>query len=307
MARRDIFNGSDRYLLDRELSDAFRIARMLGKPLLVEGEPGTGKTALAEEYSKALGLELHVFACGAESTVEQLATRFDDVQRLTDSQALILNAQMEAAERPERIDLNGRRVDCLDDYVIEGPLAKAYQDPDSVLLIDEIDKAPRDFPNGLLYALSSRRLIIPETGRVIETTQENMPAVVITSNREQALPAPFLRRCAYHYIPFPEAETMKKIVKLHYDGAKDAFIDAAVGVFYQLRELGLERNPATGEMLDWVECLTRNYNDTFRDRRALDDLPGHSVLIKAEADLETLRHIKRHGVTETSRQRSYRK
>ena len=151
MAKLDEFSGSDLYILDDDLAKAFLIARILGKPLLLEGEPGTGKTKLAQEYARHTGLDIFEFPVTSESKVQHLVSNFDDVLRLMDSQAVIANAQMERAGLQTRLDMGGRQIDDLQHYVRLGPLAKSYQIPHSVLLIDEIDKAPREFPNNLLY------------------------------------------------------------------------------------------------------------------------------------------------------------
>ncbi|MFH1133688.1 MAG: MoxR family ATPase [Nanoarchaeota archaeon] len=295
MAIKNDFKGTDKYLLDPELAEAVTIARTLGKPLLLEGEPGTGKTKLADAIAVATRVNLYEFPVTSDSTVEHLVVGFDDVLRLTDAQITILNAQLHQAGLEERMDTGGRRVDDLSHYVKLGPLARAYQDPGSVLLIDEVDKGERAFPNNLLYVLSERRIVIPYTGEVITTTQENMPTIVITSNREQALPEAFRRRCIYHFIHFPNDQTMKEIVRLHFPNGDQNMVDAAVRTFYQLRELKLERKPATAEMLDWFGYLVAKGASPGE----VDRLPGHQTLIKSNANPEILRHIRHSGVRET--------
>jgi MoxR-like ATPase len=173
------------------------------------------------------------------------------------------------------------------DYVVLGPAAKAFSQPNSVLLIDEIDKAPREFPNDLLYALSHRKFILPESGKVIETTEKDMPAIVITSNREQELPTAFKGRCIYHYIQFPDSEKMRLIVSKHHAEVSNEIVDASLDIFYQLRRIGLERSPTTRELLNWLR-----YVKTFTTQEALSKinaLDGLGTLIKTQADLEKVK------------------
>ena len=293
MARLDEFSGSDMYILDDDLAKAFLIARILGKPLLLEGEPGTGKTKLAQEYAAHTGLPIFEFPVTSESKVAHLVSHFDDVMRLMDSQAVIANAQMEQAGIETRLDMGNRRIDDLDDYVRLGPLAKAYQKPNSVLLIDEIDKAPREFPNNLLYVINDRKAIIPETGEVIETTLEDMPTIVITSNHEQDLPAPFIRRCVYHYIEFPNSGRMREILRLHHPNANEKIVEAAISIFYQIRDLGLQRKPSTSEIIDWLTYLKGNGQITAAD---LEKLEGYQTLVKHKDDLPILESIREKGM-----------
>jgi MoxR-like ATPase len=225
--------------------------------------------------------------------VSHLVSNFDDVMRLMDSQAVIANAQMERAGLSTRIDLRGRKIDNLKDYVRLGPLTQAYRNPNSVLLIDEVDKAPREFPNNLLYVINDRKVIIPETGEVIETTLETMPSIVITSNHEQDLPAPFIRRCVYHYIEFPNPQRMREIVRLHHPDANETLVESAITVFFQLRELGLQRKPSTSEILDWLTYLKRD-GDVSADK--LNHLEGYQALVKHKDDLPVLDAVKRYGI-----------
>ena len=293
MAKLDEFSGSDMYILDDDLAKAFLIARILGKPLLLEGEPGTGKTKLAQEYALHTGLPIFEFPVTSESKVSHLVSHFDDVMRLMDSQAVIANAQMEQAGIGARLDLKGRQIDNLDDYVRLGPLARAYKRPSSVLLIDEVDKAPREFPNNLLYVINDRKAVIPETGEVIETTLEDMPTIVITSNHEQDLPAPFIRRCVYHYIEFPNPTRMREILRLHHPDANEKMVEAAITVFYQLRDLGLQRKPSTSEIIDWLTYLKGNGQISPED---LERLEGYQTLVKHKDDLPVLEAIREKGI-----------
>ncbi len=288
------FQGTVKYLLDPELADSVAIARTLGMPLLLEGEPGTGKTRLAEAIASSLQTTLYEFPVTSESKVEQLIVDFDNIQRLTDAQAAILNVQMQQAGLEQRLDLGGRTVDNLSHYVKLGPLARSYKHPGSVLLIDEIDKGKREFSNSLLYVFSERRIVVPYTAEVIETPTEHMPAIVITSNREQSLPAAFLRRCIYHYISFPSPERLESIVRLHFPDADRQLLSAAVTVFYQLRELRLDKKPATAEMLNWFAYLAAR----GLSPKELDRLPGPSTLIKSHVDLGRLKEIQDHGIAQ---------
>ena len=238
MAETRHWTGSKKYLCDPALAQSFHMARTLGMPLLIEGEPGTGKTDLPIHYAKARGLELEVYPVGSKSNVEQFVARFDHVKYLRDSQIEILNAQREEKGLSTRLSTGERNPESLSDYVVKGPAAIAYSKPNSVLLIDEIDKAPREFPNDLLYALSHRKFIMPESGEVIEISEEEMPAIVITSNREQELPTAFKGRCIYHYIDFPDQEVMGKIIEKHHPSIDEQVVKVALDVFYHLRRLG---------------------------------------------------------------------
>ena len=283
MAETSFWEGSDIYICDRELAQAFHMARVLGMPLLIEGEPGTGKTELPLQYASDKSLDLFVYPVGSKSSVEQFVARFDHVKYLRDSQIEVLNAQREDKNLSKSLSTSGRSTDNLSDYVSKGPGAKAYSTPHSVLLIDEIDKAPREFPNDLLYALSHRKFIMPESGEEISITEEDMPTIVITSNREQELPTAFKGRCIYHYISFPPPETMRLIVAKHYPDAEQDVVDKAIDVFYQLRQLGLERAPSTRELLNWLKYMKRYANEEAIQR--IQKLDGIGALIKTRDDL----------------------
>lgn len=283
MALTKIWTGSEHYLCDTELAQAFHMSRVLGMPLLIEGEPGTGKTELPIQFAKDKDLDLFVFPVGSKSTLEQFVAKFDHVKYLRDSQVEVLNAQREE-KGLDLLSTSGRSTEVLDDYVMMGPGAKAFSQPHSVLLIDEIDKAPREFPNDLLFALSHRKFILPESGKVVEVSEEEMPAIVITSNREQELPTAFKGRCIYHYINFPSAEMMLKIMHKHFPDADEEVIEKCIGLFYQLRNLGLERAPSTRELLNWFKYLR-----TFSKSEALAKInarEGMGVLVKTESDLK---------------------
>lgn len=284
MADKTYWTGSDQYLCDPELAQAFHMARVLGMPLLIEGEPGTGKTELPLQYAKSLDLKTFVYPVGSKSNVDAFVAKFDHVKYLRDSQIEVLNVQREAQGMETKLSTSGRNTEVLDDYVNLGPAAQAYTSPNSVLLIDEIDKAPREFPNDLLYALSHRRFVLPESGKLIEVSEDDMPAIVVTSNREQELPTAFKGRCIYHYISFPDSETMQQIVAKHYPDANEEIVEKAMGLFYQLRDLGLERSPSTRELLNWLKYL-----QTFESKEALQkikDMTGLGSLVKTQVDME---------------------
>ena len=289
MAETAYWNGSEKYLCDKELAQAFHMARTLGMPLLIEGEPGTGKTELPINYAKDKGLDLHVYPVGSKSNVEQFVARFDHVKYLRDSQIEILNAQREEKGLESRLSTGNRNPEELSDYVVKGPAAAAYSQPNSVLLIDEIDKAPREFPNDLLYALSHRKFIMPESGEVIAVSEEEMPAIVITSNREQELPTAFKGRCIYHYIHFPDQDVMREIVKKHHPGLEQLVVKAALDIFYHLRRLGLERSPTTREILNWLK-----YVKDLAPKEAINKIAGMEgigVLIKTQSDMEKVQRM----------------
>ncbi|HFB99367.1 MAG TPA: MoxR family ATPase, partial [Phaeodactylibacter sp.] len=187
----------------------------------------------------------------------------------------------------KKLSTSGRNTENLQDYVLKGPAAKAFQTPNAVLLIDEIDKAPREFPNDLLYALSHRKFVMPESGEVIEVSEENMPAIIITSNREQELPTAFKGRCVYHYIAFPEPEIMHDIVEKHFPNMNQDLQDRCISLFYQMRSIGLERAPATRELLSWIKYLK-----SFETAEALTRVKrveGMGVLIKNQNDMEKIK------------------
>ncbi|MEQ8476991.1 MoxR family ATPase [Fulvivirga sp.] len=289
MAETTHWTGSEKYLCDPALAQAFHMARTLGMPLLIEGEPGTGKTDLPIHYAKDRGLDLEVYPVGSKSNVEQFVARFDHVKYLRDSQIEILNAQREEKGLETKLSNGGRNPEALGDYVVKGPAAIAFSKPNSVLLIDEIDKAPREFPNDLLYALSHRKFIMPESGEVIEISEEEMPAIVITSNREQELPTAFKGRCIYHYIDFPDKEVMSQIIEKHHPKLDEAVVRVALDVFYHLRRLGLERAPTTREILNWLK-----YMGDIAPKEAvkkIEGLEGIGALIKTQTDMERVNRM----------------
>lgn len=289
MAETTHWTGSAKYLCDPELAQAFHMARTLGMPLLIEGEPGTGKTELPIHYAQDRGLPLEVYPVGSKSNVEQFVARFDHVKYLRDSQIEVLNAQREEKGLESKLSTGGRNPESLPDYVVKGPAAKAYSIPNSVLLIDEIDKAPREFPNDLLYALSHRKFIMPESGEVVESSEKDMPAIVITSNREQELPTAFKGRCIYHYIHFPEKDVMEKIVEKHHPGVDEKVVRAALDVFYNLRKLGLERSPTTREILNWLKYMEAIAPEEAIEK--IEGLEGIGALIKTQTDMKRVNRM----------------
>jgi len=289
MAKTEFWKGSDLYICDKDLAQAFHMARILGMPLLIEGEPGTGKTELPIRYAESEGLELFLYATGSKSNVESFVARFDHVKYLRDSQIEILNAQRAEKGITTQLSTGGRDSEKLEDYVVKGPASKAFSSPNSVLLIDEIDKAPREFPNDLLYALSHRKFIMPESGKIIETSEADMPAIVITSNREQELPTAFKGRCIYHYIQFPEPELMQEIVATHYPKLDRKIIDTALDVFYNLRKIGLERAPTTRELLNWLKYVKQFSTDESVEK--IEKLDGLGALVKTQEDLEKVQKL----------------
>lgn len=289
MAETSFWTGSDKYLCDPQLAQAFHMARTLGMPLLIEGEPGTGKTELPIHYAESRGLELFVYPVGSKSNVEQFVARFDHVKYLRDSQVEILNAQREEKGLKSKLSTASRNPEELGDYVTKGPAALAYGSANSVLLIDEIDKAPREFPNDLLYALSHRKFIMPESGEVVEVSEEDMPAIIITSNREQELPTAFKGRCIYHYIHFPEKDVMQQIIEKHHPSVNERVVNVALNIFYHLRRLGLERAPTTREILNWLKYVKdTSPNEAIQKMQALE---GLGALIKTQADMERVHRM----------------
>lgn len=256
-------------------------------PLLIEGEPGTGKTELPLQYASNKKLDLFVYPVGSKSNVEQFVAKFDHVKYLRDSQIEVLNSQREEKGLEGKLSTGGRTTEKLDDYILKGPAAESYLSPNSVLLIDEIDKAPREFPNDLLYALSHRKFVMPESGRVIEVSEEQMPAIVITSNREQELPTAFKGRCIYHYIEFPEPEIMHQIVRKHHPEMNEKTVNSAINVLYQLRRMGLERSPSTRELLNWLKYL-KSFSDS-ESLEKISQMSGLGALIKTQPDIEKVK------------------
>src|ERR1700744_2901802 len=231
------FEGSSQYVATDDLKLAVNAAMTLKRPLLIKGEPGTGKTMLAEEVAAALGMPLVQWHIKSTTNAQQGLYEYDAVSRLRDSQ------------------LGDERVKDIRNYIVKGVLWQAFEaDQQTVLLIDEIDKADIEFPNDLLRERDRMEFYVYETHELVKA--KHRPLVIITSNNEKELPDAFLRRCFFHYIKFPEAATMQQIVDVHYPGVKKALVSAALHSFFELRNVpGLKKKPSTSELLDWLKLL----------------------------------------------------
>jgi MoxR-like ATPase len=258
------FGGSKDYIASEELIRSVNIAAALQKPLLVKGEPGTGKTMLAESIADSLGMELIIWNIKSTTKAQDGLNVYDTVQRLYDSQ------------------FGEHGVDDISRYIKLGKLGIAFtKEKQAVLLIDEIDKADLEFPNDLLWELDQMEFYIPETGETIKAKQR--PIVIITSNAEKELPDAFLRRCIFHYIAFPDQEMMARIVRAHYPDLEQNLLDACLSAFYRLRSLaGITKKPATSELLDWIQALIIGgvSEDELKEK-----LPFIGVLLKKTEDL----------------------
>ena len=264
------FTGTESYVAPPDLTTAVNAAIVLERPLLVKGEPGTGKTVLAEEIARGLGAPLLTWHIKSTTKAQQGLYEYDAVSRLRDSQ------------------LGDPRVSDIAHYIRRGKLWEAFTAPQRpVLLIDEIDKADIEFPNDLLTELDRMEFHVYETGETIRAVER--PIVIITSNNEKELPDAFLRRCFFHYIKFPDAETLKAIVEVHYPGIKHRLVEEALRVFLETREVpGLKKKPSTSELLDWLKLLVSEdvSPETLRERdRAKLIPPLHGALLKNEQDV----------------------
>jgi MoxR-like ATPase len=268
------FKGTPTYLTNDAIEAAVNAALALERPLLVRGEPGTGKTLLAEAITESLGTEIIHWPVKSTTRAQDGLYVYDTVQRLYDS-------------RFGEGDVKDIR-----HYIKLGPLGRAFAAKKRVvLLIDEVDKADLEFPNDLLHELDRMRFVIGETGD--EVVAGERPVVVITSNNEKELPDAFLRRCVFHFIDFPDPELMKRIVKVHHPDIDRALVDQAVVSFYQLRELPrLRKRPSTSELIDWIAVLKRA---GVGSERFVKELPFLGVLLKKEQDVETLAAAKKGG------------
>ena len=269
------FSSTDRYIATADLAVAVNAAVTLERPLLVKGEPGTGKTELARQVAASLGLPLLEWHVKSTTRAQQGLYEYDVVSRLRDSQ------------------LGDARVNDVANYIRRGKLWQAFTAPGRVvLLIDEIDKADIEFPNDLLQELDRMEFHVYETGETV--TARHRPVVIITSNNEKELPDAFLRRCFFHFIRFPDPETMRRIVDVHFPGIKEALLTTALTRFYELRETpGLKKKPSTSEVLDWLKLLLAEdltAEDLQRDgKNALPKL--HGALLKTEQDLHLFERL----------------
>src|SRR5690606_31709397 len=231
------FEGTDRYVATGDLRTAVNAAITLQRPLLIKGEPGTGKTLLAEEVARALNKPLLTWHIKSTTKAQQGLYEYDAVSRLRDSQ------------------LGNEKVHEIRNYIKKGKLWEAFErDDQCVLLIDEIDKADIEFPNDLLQELDRMEFFVYETGETIQATQR--PIIIITSNNEKELPDAFLRRCFFHFISFPDRDTMRQIIEVHYPGIKQALVQQALEVFFELRDIpGLKKKPSSSELIDWLKLL----------------------------------------------------
>ena len=268
------FQGSDNYVTTPDLKLAVNAAITLKRPLLVKGEPGTGKTMLAEELAKTLGIPLLQWHIKSTTKAQQGLYEYDAVSRLRDSQMADLDG--------------GERVKNIDNYIIKGVLWQAFTAEEPVaLLIDEIDKADIEFPNDLLRELDRMEFYCYETRQLIKA--KNRPLVFITSNNEKELPDAFLRRCFFHYIKFPDADTMRQIVAVHFPTLKQDLLQAAMKTFFDIRNLpGLKKKPSTSELLDWLNLLVAEdipleALQTQDEKVAIPPLVG--ALLKNEQDV----------------------
>lgn len=270
------FTGTADYVATKDLSIAVNAAITLERPLLVKGEPGTGKTVLAKEIARNLGVPLIEWHVKSTTKAQQGLYEYDAVSRLRDSQ------------------LGDARVHDIANYIRRGKLWEAFTAPvRPVLLIDEIDKADIEFPNDLLLELDRMEFFVYETGETIKAVQR--PIVIITSNNEKELPDAFLRRCFFHYIRFPDADTMRTIVDVHFPGLKKQLLDEALRVFLQVRDVpGIKKKPSTSELLDWIKLLLNEDIDetTLREQDSKKLIPPlHGALLKNEQDVHLFERL----------------
>ncbi|MEO0613802.1 MAG: MoxR family ATPase, partial [Pseudomonadota bacterium] len=270
------FDSTQNYIATDDLKIAVNAAVTLERPLLVKGEPGTGKTVLAEEMAKALGAPLLSWHIKSTTKAHQGLYEYDAVARLRDGQ------------------LGEERARDVKNYIKRGKLWEAFtSDERPVLLIDEIDKADIEFPNDLLQELDRMEFYVYETGETVKAAQR--PIVVITSNNEKELPDAFLRRCFFHFIKFPDPETMNAIVDVHFPQIKQRLVQNAMRIFYELREVpGLKKKPSTSELLDWIKLLLVEDIDleTLREKDVRKAIPPlHGALLKNEQDVHMFERL----------------
>ena len=269
------FTGTQDYISTDDLTVAVNASISLEKPLLVKGEPGTGKTELARQVAKNLNLEIIEWSIKSTTKAQQGLYEYDAVSRLRDRK------------------IKEKKINDISKYIKKGKIWNSFESKNKkVLLIDEIDKADIEFPNDLLHELDKMEFYVYETGKIVKAKQR--PIVIITSNNEKDLPEAFLRRCFFHYIQFPDIETLKKIVQVHFPDIKQKLLDMALKKFFQLREVpGLKKKPSTSEALDWIKLILLedlSPSDLKEDPKKL--LPKlHGALIKNEQDIELFEQL----------------
>ena len=268
------FTGSADYVATKELMNAVNVSIALQKPLLIKGEPGTGKTMLAESISQALGMDLLIWNIKSTTKAQEGLYVYDTVQRLYDSQ------------------FGEGDVSDISQYIKMGKLGEAFTaDQQVVLLIDEIDKADLEFPNDLLWELDKMEFYINETKETIRT--KSRPIVIITSNAEKELPDAFLRRCIFHYIEFPDRDKMEEIVRVHFDDIDRKLLDQAMEAFYKIRDMrDIQKKPSTSELLDWLQALMLSGIEV---EQIVKEIPYAGVLLKKNQDIDTMYEVKEKG------------
>ena len=270
------FEGTSTYIATEDLKVAVNASITLERPIIVKGEPGTGKTMLAHEVAKSIGAEIITWHIKSTTKAQQGLYEYDAVTRLRDSQ------------------LGDEKVKDIKNYISKGKLWNAFEsDKRPVLLIDEIDKADIEFPNDLLLELDKMEFFVYETGETIKA--KNRPIVIITSNNEKELPDAFLRRCFFHYIKFPEAETMEEIVNVHFPEIKQDLIKEAFKIFYDIRDVpGIKKKPSTSELIDWLKLLMTDDIDakTLKEKDPKKLIPPlHGALLKNEQDVHLFERL----------------
>ena len=269
------FEGTSNYISTDELNVAVNAAIALEKPLLIKGEPGTGKTELARQISKSMDLEILEWNIKSTTKAQQGLYEYDAVTRLRDSQ------------------LGDKKIENISNYIKKGKIWNAFESKHrAVLLIDEFDKADIEFPNDLLQELDRMEFYVYETNETIKAKKR--PIVIITSNNEKELPEAFLRRCFFHYIQFPDIDTLKKIVNVHFPDIKKTLLDSALNRFFEIREVpGLKKKPSTSEALDWIKLLLlEDINPLDLKSDSKDLLPKlHGALIKNEQDIHLFERL----------------
>lgn len=270
------FTGTDKYVATGDLQMAVNAAVQLQRPLLIKGEPGTGKTLLAEEVASALGKPLIQWHVKSTTKAQQGLYEYDAVSRLRDSQ------------------LGDEKVYDIKNYIKKGKLWEAFDsDEQVVLLIDEVDKADIEFPNDLLVELDKMEFFVYETGETIKA--KHRPIIIITSNNEKELPDAFLRRCFFHFINFPSRETMRDIVEVHYPGIQQRLVAEAMEVFFEIREIpGLKKKPSTSELIDWLKLLMADEmpDEVLKNRDGSNAIPPlYGALLKNEQDVHMLERL----------------